>query len=139
MQGLRNTGKWVAHELKGRFHALWFPGLRVGCGYTTELTGGTKRLLAQNRAEPPLHSIISQSVVHTFLSFASLGSIKSLTVNAPLIRTISHMSHPSNNLACVDWRFHIAIQTSGFLTLDRKANLLKRKTCGNSSQMKKQS
>lgn len=65
--------------------------------------------------------------------------IKSLTVNAPLIRTISHMSHPSNNLACVDWRFHIAIQTSGFLTLDRKANLLKRKTCRNSSQMKKQS
>lgn len=75
MQGLRNTGKWVAHELKGRFHALWFPGLRVGCGYTTELTGDTKRLLAQNRAEPPLHSIISQSLVHTFLSFASLGSV----------------------------------------------------------------
>lgn len=68
----------MAQELKVQFHTLfsvvpWSEG-RMWVQHT-ELTGGTKRLLAQNRAEPLLHPVISQSVDHTSMSFASLGSI----------------------------------------------------------------
>lgn len=53
------------------FAVLWSEGgLWV---HHAEFTGGAGSLLAQNRAKPPLHAVISQSV-QGFMSFASLGS-----------------------------------------------------------------
>lgn len=78
LQGQKNTRKWVARELQDWFYALLsvVPWSEAGLWvYHTELTGGTKRLLARNRAEPPPHVIISQAVVQRFMSLASLGSI----------------------------------------------------------------
>lgn len=67
----------MAQELKVQFmhYCLWRPGLKVGCGYTAQSWQVALKDSLLEIEQSHSYTLLFQSVVHTCMSFASLGSL----------------------------------------------------------------